>query len=171
MTFWSNAHNRAAVKTTWLIACIHIENILPWIFLFVKLEANSLCKVFNLDTSAHIKAASLGYIQYFVEPIKDGRRQLLFHARPNLKGLMERERCFFLLFNEFDDDESLRVEEALLSSQSSFALIGGRVFFIKKNMCATKVSCFKWETCSLATSSLLLARDSLSLANVAMSSI
>ena len=87
----------------------------------------------------HIKAANLGYIQYLVEPIKDGRTQLLFHARPNLKGLMERERCFFLLFNEFDDDESLSVEEALLSSQSSFALIGGRFFFIKKNMCATKV--------------------------------
>ena len=134
MTFWSNAHNRAAVKTTWLIACIHIENILPWIFLFVKSEVNSLCKIFNLDTYVHIKAANLGYIQYLVEPIKDGRTQLLFHARPNLKGLMERERCFFLLFNEFDDDESLSVEEALLSSQSSFALIVGRVF-IKKNVC------------------------------------
>ena len=85
-----------------------------------------------------IKAANLGYIQYLVEPIKDERRQLLFHARPNLKGLMERERCFFLLFNEFDDDESLSVEEVLLSSQSSFALIGGRVF-LKENKCATKV--------------------------------
>ena len=169
MSFWSTTHIRAGVKTTWLIACIHIENILSCIFLFVKLEVNSLCQIFNLDTSAHTKVANLGYIQYFLEPIKDERRQLLFHARPNLKGLMERERCFFLLFNEFDDDESLSVEEVLLSSQSSFASIGGRMFFLKKK--CHKSSCFKWETCSLATSSLLLARDSLSLANVAMSSI
>ena len=115
-----------------------MTHILSCIFLFVKLEENSLCKILNLDTSMQIKAANLGYIQYFVEPIKDERRQLLFHARPNLKGLMERERCFFLLFNEFDDDESLSVEEVLLSSQSSFALIGGRVF-LKENKCATKV--------------------------------
>ena len=128
MSFWSTTHIRSGVKTTWLIACIHIENISSCIFLFVKLEVNSLCQIFNLDTSAHTKVANLGYIQYFLEPIKDERRQLLFHARPNLKGLMERERCFFLLFNEFDDDESLSVEEVLLSSQSSFALIGGRVF-------------------------------------------
>ena len=55
MTFWSTTHNRAAVKTTWLIACIHIENILPWIFLFFKVEVNSLCKIFKLD-SGHLYA-------------------------------------------------------------------------------------------------------------------
>ena len=57
MSLWSTTHIRAGVKTTWLIACIHIENIHFCIFLFVKLEVNSLGQIFNLDTSMHIKAA------------------------------------------------------------------------------------------------------------------